>query len=489
MKNTVLFFQLILICIFFLSVSSCKKSSGPSQNITGTDTTQTNTTGPIKVWVTKRYPASCLIQGTSVGFSGQSLSMIIALDSTTCYQEMEGFGAALTGSSAYLLKNMDEVSRKKTLTDLFDPSTGIGINYIRIPIGSSDFSLGNYTYCDNPDLNTFAIPDIDRRDLLPVLKEILTIAPDLKILASPWSAPAWMKTSNNLYGGRLKSDTLYNDFAMYFVKYLAEFEKEGIHIDAITLQNEPYYETTAYPTMFMEWTEQNNIIKNFLGPMFKSNGISTKILIWDHNFDGYDYPIHILDDTETRQYVAGTAFHGYGGTASQIKNVTSAHPDKDIYFTEQSGGGWNTDEPVGNMLYYMESFLMPSVNLGAKNFLMWNLALNGSHGPVTTTSGGCQDCRGVITIPNTSSFSRNEEYYLIGHFSKFVRKGAHRIKTTISSMAPSGISTCAFMNADGSKVLVVMNRTGSTQQFTVRCGTRKFQYSLNTESVASFIFN
>lgn len=479
-----LFLNFSLLILFF---GSCKKNPATSPEINPPDTTQIITNGPVQVWVTKRYPSIWFSQQYA-NFSSQTASFSVSLDSTLLFQEMDGFGAALTGSSAYLLKNMDEATRTNTLRDLFDPETGIGINYLRVPIGSSDFSLGNYTYCDQPDINKFAIPDLDERDLLPVLKEILRIAPDIKLLASPWSAPAWMKNTNNLYGGRLKSDTIYDDFAMYLVKYVEAFESRGIHFDAITIQNEPHYETIGYPTMYMDWGEQNNIIKKYLGPEFKNRNITTKILIWDHNFDGYSYPINILDDSETLQYVAGTAFHGYGGTTSQIKNVTNLFPDKGIYFTELSGGGWNTDDPVGNMLYYMEQFLIPSVNLGSKNFLMWNLALNSNNGPVTTTNGGCQNCRGVITIPNAFSFSKNEEYYLIGHFSKFVRKGAKRIKAAFSDYTPSGMSVSAFMNTDGSKVAVIMNRTGSLQNFTIRCGNRKFTYTLSTESVASFVF-
>lgn len=470
-----------------LFIGSCKKSN---DNPKGPDITPSDdTTGSISVWLTTRDRLNLLSKKKPLDFSSDIGDFTIKVDTTILHQEMDGFGAALTGSSAYLLKNMDDASRTTTLKDLFDPSTGIGINYIRLTIGSSDFSLGNYTYCDEPDLSKFAIPEIDKRDLLPVLKQILTINPDIKILASPWTAPAWMKKNNQFYGGELKPDTIFSYLATYFVKYIKAFEAEGIHIDALTLQNEPHYQTTGYPTMYMEWTQQRDIIKNYLGPMFAQNNISTKILIWDHNFDGYDYPIKILNDPDAKKYIAGTAFHGYGGTASQIYNVTYLHPDKDIYFTEQSGGGWNTDDPIGNMLYYMKDFLMASVNLGSKNFLMWNLALNSYSGPVTTTTGGCQNCRGVITIPNTSSYTRNEEYYLIGHFSKFVRKGAYRVENTPSSNAPAGITTSSFMNANGSKVLVVMNRTGIAQKFTVRCGNRKFTYSMQNEAVVSFVFN
>lgn len=475
---------LILLLTLTLILSCSKSENGP-----GSDPVKTDSVGDVAVWLTTRNNLNLLRKQTPLKFSSEVGTFTIKLDTTIHYQIMEGFGAALTGSSAYLLRAMNDQTRAITLKKLFDPSEGIGINYLRITIGSSDFSLGNYTYCDDPDIAKFAIPEIDKRDLIPILKEILAISPEIKIMASPWSAPAWMKSNNNLYGGHLKGKEIYNDFAEYFVKYIKAFQAEGIAIDAITLQNEPHYETSGYPTMFMEWSEQNAIIKDYLGPKFQENGITTKILIWDHNFDDYSYPLNILNDNVTKNYVAGTAFHGYGGTASQILNITVPHPEKDIYFTEISGGGWNTDDPIGNMLYYMKDFLMASVNYGSKNFLMWNLALNTNHGPVTTTSGGCQNCRGVITIPDTKSYTENEEYYLIGHFSKFVRKGACRIGYNLTGDLPSGISLCTFMNTDGSKVAVVMNRTGSLQSFSIRCNSRKFTYNLQNDAVVSFWFN
>ena len=381
---------------------------------------------------------------------------------------------------------MSPADRSKLLEDLFDPKKGIGLNYLRITIGSSDFSIGTYSYCDNADINSFVIPQRDRDDLLPVLKMILAINPTIKIMASPWSAPAWMKQNNSMYGGSLKGSQIYPDFAEYFVRYIKAFESEGITIDAITIQNEPMHETGGYPTMKMGWEEQNIIIRDYLGPKFIEHNLKTKIIIWDHNFDIAYYPINILNDPLTRQYVAGTGWHGYGGDASAIDAVQALHPDKDVYFTEQSGGGWNTGTRMENMFWFMKDFLMASVNRGSKNFIMWNLALNPQNGP-TTTTGGCQDCRGVVTIKSDGTYFRNEEYYLLGHFSKFVRLGAKRIKITATNL-PDGLTLSAFMNTDGSKVLVIMNRSGARKKYNIRCGTRKFLYNQLDESVVSFHF-
>lgn len=442
--------------------------------------------GDVNVWLTSGNEVFLMKRQSSVDFSRELGDFTIVLDTAVTHQEMDGFGAALTGSSAYLIKQMRSADRDKLLKDLFDPEQGIGLNYLRITIGSSDFSIGTYSYCDNPDINSFGIPQRDRDDLLPVLRMILAINPSIKILASPWSAPAWMKQNNSMYGGSLKGNSVYNDFAEYFVRYIKAFESEGISVDAITIQNEPMHETGGYPTMKMLWEEQNTIIRDYLGPKFVEHNIKTKIIIWDHNFDMAYYPINILNDPLTRQYVAGTGWHGYGGDASAIDAVQALHPDKDVYFTEQSGGGWNTDTRMGNMFWYMKNFLMASVNRGSKNFIMWNLALNPQNGP-TTTTGGCQNCRGVVTVKPDGTYTRNEEYYLLGHFSKFVRLGAKRIKNSATNL-PDGMTLSSFMNTDGSKVVVVINRSGARKQYNIRCGARKFLYNQLDESVVSFYF-
>ncbi|MCL2650144.1 MAG: glucan endo-1,6-beta-glucosidase [Candidatus Azobacteroides sp.] len=447
------------------------------------------TTGSISSWLTTDTEAFLLAEQKPIDFSNLVGDFSIQLDTTVTYQTMDGFGAALTGSSAYLINKLSAENRAKLLTDLFDPVKGIGINYLRITIGSSDFSIGTYSYCDSGNINDFDIPYQDRKDLLPVLKEILQINPTIKILASPWSAPAWMKQNNNMFGGSLKKEAdIYNDFAEYFVKYVQAFEKEGIHIDALTIQNEPMNENNTYPTMKMEWDEQNMIIRDYLGPKFTVNGIKTKIVIWDHNFDMESYPANILSDPLTRQYIAGTGWHGYGGDPSAIDVLQQAHPGTDTYFTEISGGGWNTGTRMSTMFYYMENFLMATVNRGSKNFLMWNLALNTNNGPVTTTTGGCQDCRGVVTVRDDGTYYRELEYYVIGHFSKAVRLGAQRIKYTANKM-PGSMLVSSFVNTDGSKVVVVTNRTGSKQNYNIRCGTRRFIYEQPSGSVVTFKFN
>ncbi len=475
---------LILFTSLLLGLTSC------SSDDPGTDPTppppQPETKG-VEVYLTVRNNSQRLTKQPNIGFSSDVANLTIRLDSTDLKQEIEGFGGSLTGSSAYLIKNMSETARVKLLNDLFTDS-GIALKYLRLTIGSSDFSLGNYTYCDENNINSFAIPATDKRDLLPVLKQIVALNKNIKLMGSPWTAPAWMKKNQSMNGGSLIGEAVYNDFSDYFVKYIQAYKNEGITIDAISLQNEPHYETGAYPTMYMEWNEQNRIIRDYIGPKFKQANIKTKILIWDHNFDGYDYPSKILDDTQTKEFVAGVAFHGYNGSPADLDNLLRVHPDVPLYFTEQSGGGWNTDDAIGNMLYYMKSMLMPTINKGSRNFLMWNIALDRSHGPVTTTSGGCQDCRGIVTINDNNAYTVNEEYYLLGHFSKFIKEGAHRIKYMVVGTQPSNLEICSFLNPDGSKVVVVLNQTGANQQFTVRVGDRRFTYTSFDQSVVSFVY-
>lgn len=441
---------------------------------------------PVSLYQTNRLSGILLKRLNGLEFTENVEDISIIVDTLDVKQPIDGFGASLTGSSAYLLKNMDDVSRAALLRQLFS-NDGIALKYLRLPIGSSDFSLADYTYCDQKGIENFAIPEIDKRDLLPVLKEILALNNSVNLMGSPWTAPAWMKDNNALYGGKLKGEEVYADFAKYFVKYIQAFDAEGIEIDALTLQNEPMHEIDTYPTMKMEWEEQSTIIRDYLGPEFVAQNIDTKILIWDHNFDGVDYPINILNDAETRKYVSGVAFHGYAGTPADLDALVQQYPEEPIYFTEQSGGGWNTDDAIGNMLYYMKNMLMPMMNLGSRNFLMWNLALNSEHGPVTTENGGCQDCRGVVTIDgNTYSF--NEEYYLLGHFSKFIQKGAHRVGYTVRGDLPKNMVVSTFLNPDGSKVVVVLNQSEDTRRFTVRTGNRRFSYPIQNQSVISFIY-
>lgn len=459
----------------FLLFISCSKN----QDDVGAIDTPIDTVG-VEYWLTMSENLT-LHKQDNLKFSTNVAPFTIVLDTTISFQKINGFGAALTGSSAYLIQNLSEEKKDSLLKALFDPKIGIGISCLRLTIGSSDFSLGNYSYCDQSGISNFAIPEIDKRDLIPVLKKILEINPQIFIIASPWSAPAWMKTSASMNGGSLKTEYL-NDYARYFVKYIQAMKQEGINIDAITMQNEPQYETAAYPSMKMDDSQQSTFIKNHIGPLFKSNNIDTKILIFDHNWDLYSYPISILSDTEAAQYVSGTAFHGYSGDVTSMTTVYNYNKDKGIYFTEISGGAWS-ENFNSNLAWNMENVFIGGVNNYAKTVLLWNLALNEHSGP---TDGGCNNCRGVVTIHDDGTFSKNVEYYSIGHFSKFVQPKAWRVANSTTGTVPTGFEYCTFMNPDNSKVVIAFNNSTSKQQFAVRCGENKFSATLYSGSLATF---
>ena len=234
--------------------------------------------------------------------------------------------------------------------------------------------------------------------------------------------------------------------------------------------------------MIMSWQQQNEFIRDYVGPLFKSNGIETKIVILDHNWDLYQFPINILADAQTSKYVAGTAFHGYAGNVSLMSRVYSANSDKGIYFTEISGGDWSKDF-MSNLAWNMQNVFIGGVNNYAKNVLMWNLALDNRFGP---TNGGCSNCRGVVSIHTDGTFYRNVEYYSIGHFSKFVQQKAHRVSNSVIGTVPSGLIYSTFLNVDNSKIAVVFNGSTSSQQFAIQCGGRKFSASLYAGSLATF---
>lgn len=441
-----------------------------------------------EVWITNATQSKLLVKDRTLTLNPATQStsgLRISTASGEICQEMEGFGAALTGSSAYLInKKLNATQRTQLLKEFFDPSEGIGISYIRITMGASDFSLEDFTYNDlpsptdtDPALEKFSI-DKEKADLIPVLKEILAISPNIKIMASPWSAPAWMKTNAKLAGGQLKTEW-YAAYAQYFVKYLKAFSAEGINIDAISIQNEPLHEA-SYPSMRMEAVEQLSFIKNHIGPLFEKEAIKTKILSYDHNWDRPDYPLTILGDASAKKYVAGSAFHAYGGDVSAMTQVYNAHKDKGLYFTEISGGQWSTD--FGNNLgWNMKNIFIGTTRNWSKNALLWNLALDENFGP---KNGGCQDCRGVVTIKNDGTVLKNVEYYTIGHMSKFVKQGAKRLSTP----AVEGIDQVAFLNPDGNLVVVVHNDTYESKRLNIEWGNGVLTYLQEPRSTATYLF-
>ena len=481
----------ILIAVIVIlngTLSSCSGKSPVTETPQPTDTTTAN---KVAVWVTngtqnkllKNENALSIVKKGAVSPSAN----LINIDFGTKLQEMDGFGAALTGSSAYLInKKLSATQREAFLKDLFDPQTGIGVSYLRITMGASDFSLEDFTYNDlpagqtDPTLSKFSIAK-DQEDLLPVLKSVVGLQPSIKIMSTPWSAPAWMKTSGKLGGGNLKTEW-YAAYANYFVKYLDAYKKEGITIDALSVQNEPLHEA-AYPSMGMDSSAQGEFIKNHLGPLFKDNSIKTKILLYDHNWDRPGYPMSILNDAKASQFVAGSAFHAYGGNVTAMSEVHDKFPEKGLYFTEISGGKWATNFS-DNLKWNMSNIFIGTVNNWSKNALLWNIALDENDGP---KNKGCDNCRGVVTISSTGTITKNVEYYTIAHMSKFVRPGAFRVQSDKFASAAQ-LESVAFVNPDGSKALVVLNQGADNKKFTVGVGEHQFSYTIEPNAVATLVW-
>jgi len=410
----------------------------------------------------------------------------IDVDPTRTYQRMVGFGAALSDASAWLIQHkLTPPQRESLLQELFGRDPGVGFSFVRVDMGASDFSLKHYSYDDvsagqfDSTLANFSIAP-DRDATLPILKRALAVNPQLTVMASPWSAPAWMKTTGSLIKGTLRPEA-YALYAVYFRKFIEAYAAEGIPIHLISLQNEPHFEPENYPGMRLNPAHRATLVREHFGPLFARAGIKTQILDWDHNWDEPDSPLKVLADSGARRYVAGVAWHCYGGDVSAQSKVRDAYPEKDVYFTECSGGEW-APRFADNLVWNVRTLIIGATRNWARGVLMWNLALDEKHGP---HKGGCADCRGVVTINSSDgSIVRNEEYYAFAHASQFVRPGALRIAST---SGVEGIESVAFQNADdGSIALVVVNTNKLEKAFAVRFAARVFTYTLPAGAVATF---
>jgi glucosylceramidase len=444
--------------------------------------------GPaVQVWLTTASGDKLLSQEPDVHFAagGAALPTTITVDEATTYQEMVGFGAAITDASAWLLENsMTASQRDALLQELFGRNPGIGLSFTRLTMGASDFSLHQYSYDDMPagqtdsSLAHFSI-DSNRAYVLPTVQRALAINPRLKIMASPWSPPGWMKTTGSLIQGTLRPEA-YAPFAEYFRRYIEAYRAEGVPIYAITLQNEPHYEPADYPGMRLDPPVRAQVIGQYLGPLFARSGIATLILDWDHNWDEPQSPLQVLSDSTAARYTAGVAWHCYAGDVSAQTVVHDAYPDKDAYFTECSGGEWSPNF-ADNLKWFVSTLVIGAARGWAKGVLLWNLALDDQHGPHT---GGCGNCRGVVTITAGGAVTRNVEYYALGHASRFVRPGARRIAST--SFA-GDLETVVFRNPDdGSKALIVVNAGAQERTFAVRWSGQSFRYVLAAGAVVTF---
>ncbi|MEO5816919.1 MAG: glycoside hydrolase family 30 beta sandwich domain-containing protein [Gemmatimonadaceae bacterium] len=413
--------------------------------------------------------------------------LVIDVDEATRYQEIVGFGAGMTDASAWLINRRLGTHRDAVLRELFGRDGGIGLSFVRTPMGASDYSSTHYTYDDmlagesDVSLARFSIAP-DRADKLPVLRAALAINPQLKVVGSPWSAPAWMKTTGSLVKGTLRPE-MYAPYAEYFRRFIRAYAAEGVPLFAVTMQNEPAFEPADYPGMRLDAKQRAELIGRHVGPLFAREGIPTLILEWDHNWDASVEPLGVLSDSVARRYVSGVAWHCYAGEPSVQETVHAAYPTKDAYFTECSGGAW-APSFADNLKWNVSTLIINSVRGWARGVAYWNLALDENAGPHL---GGCGNCRGVITIDSrTGAVTRNVEYYVLAHASKFVRPGARRIASTTNV---GGLQSVAFRNADdGSKVVIVLNSSPGPVSFAIRSGDREIPYSIPAGAVATLVW-
>jgi len=477
--------------VLLFSTACSKKSAAVPSNPTTTTTTTTPITyvkTDAQFWLTQGDGSALLQrQNMALNFAATTNSNpTITVDTTQTYQTIDGFGFALTGGSATLINGLATTQKMALIKELFAAdSNNIGISYLRISIGASDLSSTDFTYDDlgsgqtDNNLQYFSI-DHETTDLIPVLKAILAINPNIKILACPWTAPVWMKQNAGDYSG-FKGGTLnptyYDAYARYFVKYIQAMKAQGITIDAITPQNEPLNPNNN-PSMVLQPADEANFIANYLGPQFKANNISTKIICYDHNCDRPDYPETVLQNPVANSYTDGSAFHLYAGSITALTTVHDAFPSKNVYFTEQWLGGPGNFS--GDLQWHANTLVIGATRNWSRNVLEWNLAADPSYNP--HLPGGCSTCMGAITIG--ASVTRNATYYAIAHASKFVPAGSVRIASNIVG----SLQNVAFKTPAGKKVLIVVNTGSGAQNFNINFNGKTISPALNAGAVGTFIW-
>jgi glucosylceramidase len=414
----------------------------------------------------------------------------ILVDPAQQYQTIEGFGAAFTDSAAFLLHGVAAAAGNLpgTMNDLFTRNgNGIGLSFMRIPMGASDIALFVYSFDDgaaDTSLGNFSIAH-DQSYILPIVQSARQLNPQMKLMASPWSPPAWMKTTNSLEGGYLSLNAADETaFADYFVKYIQSYQNNNVEIDYISLQNEPLNVVTYMPSMGMDSQTQLAVLQDYVLPALSSANLSTKVLLYDHNWDQVTYPETILAGLTAQQMtqVAGTAWHGYGGVPGGQQLVQNAYPRMGNWQTEHSGGTWIGDQFSSDFIE-----ITNVLRNSGKAYVKWSLALNEKLGPDLTQDapplGGCNTCTPIVTINSTSgAVTKTVEYYTLGQYSKFVLPEAVRI---YSSNTPT-IASVAFLNPNGSTVLVAYNNSSSASTFPVQWGGQSFSYSLPAQAAVTF---
>ncbi|HEX4047092.1 MAG TPA: glycoside hydrolase family 30 beta sandwich domain-containing protein [Elusimicrobiota bacterium] len=435
-------------------------------------------------WLTEPDRSALFSRQPDLSAGGPAPETLITVDEKRRYQSMEGFGFALTGGSALLLARMSPAARSALLKELFSPEDGIGVSDLRVSVGSSDLDERVFSYDDlppgetDPRLAHFSLAP-DREHLVPILKEILALAPGVWIMATPWSPPAWMKDDDSPVAGSLRPE-FRAAYADYLVKYVRAMAAEGVRIDALTIQNEPLNPKNN-PSMIMTAAEQTVFLRDFLGPAFAAAKLPVKLLIYDHNADRIDYPLRVLADPGARRYAAGSAFHLYGGSIDDLSKVHAAYPDKDLYFTEQWVGA--PANFAGELAWHVDNLVIGAPRNWCRTVLEWNLASDPVQGP-HTDKGGCVGCLGAVTLDG-DAVTRNPAYYIIAHASKFVRPGS----TRIDSNEPEGLRDVAYLTPRRRFVLIARNVGTVPRDFGISQGGRTIRARLDAGAVGTFVWD
>ena len=433
--------------------------------------------GEIKVRVTSgalRYAAAPSLTWQP---ADQSTADVIVLDPGTKFQEMLGFGAAFTDAACYTFNQLPVPAREELFHDLFHPSE-MGLNVCRTCIGSSDYSTEVFSYDEgdpDPEMKRFSIAH-DEAYVLPALRLARKANPDLFLFSSPWSPPGWMKAGGSMLGGSMRQ-RYFGPYALYFLKFLQAYAVAGVPVQAVTVQNE--VDTDQDGRMpACSWPQEYEIgfVKNHLGPLFKQNGISTKIWILDHNYNLWGRAIAELDDPDLHKYSNAVAFHGYMGTPEMMSKVHEAFPDAQLYWTEggpdYTSPDYSTDWPKWGKIFTQ------AIHNWCRSITGWNLALDERGRP----NVGPFSCGGLVTIHSqTKAITRSGQYWAFAHFSRHVRRGTHRFAST-SKLA--NVEHVAFQNPDGQKVLVVTN-SGPARPARLVCANRAAELTLAPESLST----
>lgn len=475
--------RLVLLTCGLLALTACGNSSSPATHEpeVSPGMVRPQSATAVDVWVTHPDRSRLISWDGTRNFAadGNVTASTLTVNESQTYQTMEGFGASLTDSAGWLIWNkMSATQRNNLMQSLFGFNDGnAGLSFLRIPLGGSDMALSHYTYNDgtaDPNLTRFSIAH-DLTYIVPLARQAKTINSSIRYMGTPWSPPAWMKTSNSLNNGKLKPE-YYQTFANYLKKTYDAYNAQGIKFNYLSVQNEPRFEPGSYPGTLYEWYDELNLVRGNVYPTF--NGTGVKFLALDHNWDLGWYPKAVLN--EGSAYYEGTAWHCYAGDKSAMTDVRNSYPGEGVFITECSGGFWATNFG-NNMKWNMQNLFIGGTKNWAKSVLFWSLAQDPSGNPHL---GGCSNCRGVVSINQSNgAVTFNEEFYSIAHFARFVWPGAVRIGTADSS--DGKFIGVAFRNTNGSKALVVLNQSSSTATFKMVWNGKSIQQSLPASGVAT----